>query len=98
MRKLLLTTECEVGLGQLWDRLLLPAEVMEPGAKYQGPRLAVGVGKLAGEGERLLLLPEGLVRITQHPESESFPHVTNDPGVLPIKRDQGPVPPGVIEG
>jgi hypothetical protein len=47
VRKLLLATEGEVGLGQLADRLLLPAEVMEPGANYQGKRLAVRVSKLA---------------------------------------------------
>ena len=98
MRKLLLATECEVGLGQLGDRLLLTAEVMEPGAEYQGVRLAVGVGQLAGQGERLLFLLEGLVRITQHPESESCPQVTNHPGVLTIKRDKVSVPTGVIEG
>ena len=71
---------------------------MGKGNIEQGGRQAVGMGQLLGQDERLVVLPQSLVRVAQHPQG--LRRVGQEPhfGVDSQAEGQGAVLLRVVEG
>src|SRR5713101_6102607 len=70
---------------------------MECGSPTEGPRQAVGVRQVVGEGEGVVAALDGLIRIAEMPEDTRQKDEACDPRIVAVVQRMGTVTLGIVE-